>query len=169
MIRIIVAVSKDGFIGKGNDIPWQVPSDVKHFEKTTIGHAVIMGRKTWESIDDKYRPLSGRRNIVITHQENYMALGAEIAPSLASALELARSNPSQDIFIAGGGEIYKQAMKQNLADELIVTRVEKTIGDGDARFPEIDSRRWACVQVVEGMPSKKDECRFIFETYRRIC
>ncbi len=135
MINIIAAIQlKDNGLGYNNGLLYQLPEDMKHFRDTTSGHVVIMGRKTWESIPEKFRPLPNRENIVITRQSDYMAHGAKVASSLEEAIDVARSNSSdKEIFIIGGSEIYTQALP--LADRLYLTLID---GDksADVFFPE---------------------------------
>lgn len=104
-INLIVAIGEDGAIGKNGDLIWKIPEDLKRFKSLTTGHPVIMGRKTWESLPK--RPLPNRRNIVITHQKNYVADGAEVVNSVSEAIDLTRE---EEPFIIGGAEIYKTAM-----------------------------------------------------------
>ncbi len=129
MISIIVAIGKNKAIGKNNELLWRIPDDLKHFKELTFGHPVIMGRKTWGSLPEKFRPLPGRTNIVVTRNTDYKAGGAEIANSLESALSAAeRADGANEILIIGGGEIYKEAL--TFADRLYLTLVEdETLGD----------------------------------------
>jgi len=121
-------------IGKGNDLIWEIPDDHTRFKKITMGHPVIMGRKTWESIPEKFRPLPGRTNFVITRASSYPAPGATVTTSIESALASAREAPgNEEIFVVGGGEIYKAALP--FTDRLYITAVDKEV-DGDAFFPE---------------------------------
>lgn len=131
---IIVALSKNMVIGKGNDLIWEIPDDHIRFKNITMGHPVVMGRKTWESIPEKFRPLPGRTNFVITRDISYSAPGAKVTASLEDALAQAQSAPgSEEIFIVGGGEIYKQALP--LTDRLYLTVIDKEV-EGDTFFPE---------------------------------
>lgn len=133
-ISIIVAHSRNMVIGKGNDLIWKIPNDQARFKKLTMGHPVVMGRKTWESILEKFRPLPGRTNFVITRDSSYSAPGATVAISIENALTGARQAPgNEEIFIVGGGEIYKQALP--LTDRLYLTVVDKEV-EGDTFFPE---------------------------------
>lgn len=129
MISIIAAVGGNRVIGKNNELLWRIPDDLKHFKELTSGHPVIMGRKTWESLPEKFRPLSGRTNIVVTRNADYKAEGVIVTDSLKFALSAAeRANGANEIFIIGGGEIYKEAL--TLADRLYLTLIEdETIGD----------------------------------------
>ncbi|MFE3546070.1 dihydrofolate reductase [Nocardia sp. NPDC059177] len=130
-IGLIWAQANGGVIGVDNTIPWRVPEDMANFKATTMGHPVIMGRRTWDSLPASYRPLAGRRNIVVTRQTDWAAEGAERAGSLAEALALAGD---VDIWVAGGGEIYRAALP--FATALQVTEIDTTV-PGDAFAPVI--------------------------------
>ncbi|MFD0366097.1 dihydrofolate reductase [Nocardia sp. GCM10030253] len=130
-IGLIWAQTPDRVIGFENTIPWRVPEDLANFKAVTMGHPVVMGRRTWDSLPPKFRPLKGRRNIVVTRQPDWSAEGAERAGSLPEAM--AMSAPDT-VWIAGGGEIYRAAM--DFATDLLVTEVDTTV-DGDAYAPAI--------------------------------
>ena len=136
-IVIIVAVAKNRVIGKDNQLIWSIPEDMAHFKALTAGHTVVMGRKTWESLPPRFRPLPGRRNIVISRQADYAAPGAELANSLEDGLALAAADAT--VFIIGGAEIYQQALP--LADRLEITEVDLA-PEGDAWFPDIAASDW---------------------------
>jgi len=131
-IVIIAAVARNRVIGRDNQLIWNIPEDMAHFKALTAGHTVLMGRKTWESLPPRFRPLPGRRNIVISRQVDYAAPGAELATSLEAGIALAKAD--ETIFIIGGADIYRQAMM--LADRLEITEVDLT-PEGDSWFPEI--------------------------------
>jgi dihydrofolate reductase len=133
-ISIIAALDENNVIGKDNKLIWHLPADLKHFKELTTGHHLIMGRKTWESIGSK--PLPNRTCIVITRDKNYKAEGGILAYSLEEALSLVKND--EEVFIAGGAEIYKQAM--GLAHKLYITRVHHSF-NGDAFFPVI-GKEW---------------------------
>ena len=154
-IVIIAAVARNRVIGKDNRLLWNIPEDMAHFKALTAGHTVIMGRKTWESLPPRFRPLPGRRNIVITRQADYAAPGAELADSLENALKLAST--ATVAFIIGGEQIYTQAMA--VADRLEITEVELE-PEGDAWFPEIAAVDWE-------KTAKTDSTGFSFVTYCR--
>jgi dihydrofolate reductase len=143
VVSIIAAMSSNRVIGRTGTIPWHIPQDMRNFRELTTGHALIMGRKTFESIG---RPLPGRINIIVTRQTDYAVTGALTAPSLGEALRLAE--PAAEVFICGGGEIYRQALP--VADRIYLTEINEAVS-GDATFPEIpaaefeliDSRRIA--------------------------
>ena len=154
-IVIIAAVAKNRVIGRDNQLIWNIPEDMAHFKALTAGHTVIMGRKTWESLPPRFRPLPGRRNIVITRQPDYAAPGAERADSLENALKLAST--ATVAFIIGGEQIYTQAMA--VADRLEITEVGLE-PEGDAWFPEIAAVDW-------GKTAKTEGNSFTFVTWRR--
>jgi dihydrofolate reductase len=137
-VSLIVAVSENGVIGKDNDLIWHLPNDMKFFKDTTMGHHVIMGRKNFESIPHKFRPLPNRTNIVITRQSDYKAEDSIVVDSVEEALKVAKSNRENEAFIIGGGQIYKLALEANLIDRIYLTRIHHSF-DGDTFFPELSS------------------------------
>jgi len=139
MISIIVATAKNGVIGKNGEIPWYLPDDFKHFAKITRGHTVIMGRKTHESILKRLgHPLPDRKSVVITSQENYMAPGCIVVKSTDDAIKMF-STSTEEVFVIGGGEIYKQFLP--FADKLYITEVEIDC-EGDISFPQYNKEDW---------------------------
>ncbi|MEK6615267.1 MAG: dihydrofolate reductase [Bacteroidota bacterium] len=138
-ISLIVAVAENNVIGKNNALPWYLPADMKHFRDTTMGHCVIMGRKNYDSIPLKYRPLDERTNIVVTHQKDFKAERCIVVNSLEDALSECKKKNESEVFIIGGAQIYKLAMP--VADKLYVTHIHHTF-EGDTFFPAIDANRW---------------------------
>jgi dihydrofolate reductase len=132
---LIVAVSRNGVIGKDGELPWHIPEDLKHFRKNTLGHAIIMGRKTWDSIG---RPLPKRRNIVVSRQRDLELVGADVVHSLDEALALARTDDPEPRII-GGAMLYREAFPR--ATRLILTEVQRDV-DGDTYFPPWDEADW---------------------------
>ena len=159
VLSIVVAHSRDRVIGRDGDLPWHLPSDLRRFRELTGGHAVIMGRRTWESIPDRFRPLPGRRNLVLTRDASYEAPGAEVFGDLASALAACEG----DAFVIGGGRVYGEALP--LADRAFVTRVDADV-DGDVFFPELPAAEWS--RTDAGEPIVENGLPFVFETYERI-
>ncbi|MCQ4213946.1 dihydrofolate reductase [Streptomyces longispororuber] len=131
-VGLIWAQTLDGVIGADNGIPWRLPEDMAHFKATTLGHPVIMGRKTWDSLPPRFRPLPGRRNVVVTRDPEWSAEGAERAGSIAEALDLAAGTA----WVMGGGEIYRAALPY--ATTLSVTEVDTTV-HGDTHAPKLDA------------------------------
>ncbi len=138
-ISLIAALAQNGVIGKANDLPWHLPDDMKYFMLTTKGHHVIMGRKNYESLPEKFRPLPNRTSIVITRQEDYQAPGCSIVHQLEDGVKIAEGNGERELFIIGGSEIY--ALGMPLADKLYLTEIHANI-DGDTFFPFYDKERW---------------------------
>jgi len=136
-IVIIAAVASNRVIGRDNQLLWNIPEDMAHFKKLTAGHTVIMGRKTWESLPPRFRPLPGRRNIVISRQADYAVPGGERADSLENALQLASTDGL--VYVIGGGQIYAQAMA--VAHRLELTEVADAPA-GDTLFPAVDAAHW---------------------------
>jgi dihydrofolate reductase len=132
-VILIAAVGANGVIGRDNDLPWRIREDLQHFKALTLGHTLVMGRKTYDSIG---RPLPGRRTVVVTRQLDWSVDGVEVAHDLDDALKLASSN---DLYVAGGGEIYRQALPY--ADRLELTEVDQS-PDGDVTFPAFDRTDW---------------------------
>lgn len=161
MINIVVAKASNNVIGAKNDLIWHLPNDLKHFKSLTSGHPIIMGRKTFESLG---RPLPNRTNIVVTRDQNWNAEGIEIASSLLKAIEAAKKI-DDDIYIIGGGNIYKQAME--FTDVLYITEVHHEF-DGDTYFPEIDLDEWEEVQRENFKKDEKHPYAYSFVMYKKI-
>lgn len=150
-VILVAAVGSNGVIGVDDGLPWRIPDDLRRFKQLTLGHTLLMGRKTYDSIG---RPLPGRRTVVITRQRDWSTDGVEVAHSLTAALGLADGN---DVYVAGGGEIYRQALP--LADRLELTEVDQA-PDGDVTFPAFDRGEW-----VES--ARDDRDGFSFVSYTR--
>lgn len=161
-INIIVAVAPDGGIGRKGELLYHVSADMRHFKTVTMGHPIIMGRKTFESFPGGALP--GRRNIVITRNRDYVADGAECVGSLDEAIALCQG--CDDIFIIGGAQIYNQAA--DIADRLYLTRFDRVAEDADAFYPAISDRQWKAVERSEAMTDPKTGVGFRFETLDRI-
>jgi dihydrofolate reductase len=156
MVTIVAAVARNGCIGKDGALPWRIPEDLKRYRAITMGKVVVMGRKTWESIPEKFRPLPGRTNVVVTRQADYpLPAGVERRASLDDALA---AHAGAEVVINGGAEIYAQAMAT--ADALDVTHVHRDV-EGDAFFPPIDPARWRPTW-------REDHDGFSFVTYERV-
>ncbi len=144
-LNLIFARARNGVIGHHNTLPWHLPEDLAHFKQTTLGQPVIMGRKTWESLPQKFRPLPGRTNIVVTRQQDWHADGALVAHSMLQALELCP--PDTQAWVIGGAEVYAQAMP--LANTAVVTEIDADF-EGDAFAPTFDSN-WQETARVSGV------------------
>jgi len=165
-ITIIVAVSENGVIGRDLDMPWKLSTDLKRFKAMTMGKPLIMGRKTFLSVGE--RPLPGRPHVIVSRDSAYRPAGVEVASSLEEAVARAKSKAIQsgvdEVFVAGGGEIYRQAM--SLADQLSVTHVEVAL-EGDTFFPEIDPSVFEKVDETAAPAGEKDNYPVRFATYLR--
>lgn len=161
MISIIVAVAENYVIGKDNNLLWHLPNDLKRFKRLTIGHTVIMGKKTWESLPK--RPLPDRRNIVITDNPNDHFEGAEKVMSIESAVALC--NPAEENFIMGGASIYQQFLP--LTDRLYLTRIHK-IFEGDAFFPELNLLDWERISKDDYPPDEHNDFGYTYYIFDRI-
>ncbi|MDU0371637.1 dihydrofolate reductase [Hymenobacter endophyticus] len=160
MTALVVAVADNGVIGGENRLLWHLPLDLKHFKQLTQGHPIIMGRKTYESIG---KPLPNRRNIVVTRQADWQTEGCETAASVPQALELARTSDEQ-IFVIGGGEIYRQALPA--ADVVYLTEVHYAF-EGDVTFPDLTASEWREEARERHEPDEKHAYAFSFVTLRR--
>jgi dihydrofolate reductase len=162
-INIIVAVSANNVIGKGNDLPWHLPKEFKYFKETTKGSTVIMGRKCWESLPQKFRPLPNRLNVVLTKDKDYEADGAIVAHDLESTLK-AFKNSSSDIFIIGGAEIYKQSLIY--ADKLYLTRILSDV-EGDVYLEGFFNEEEWDETSVDGIEHEENGLKYKFLVYTK--
>lgn len=162
-INLIFARAANGVIGAGNTIPWHLPEDMAHFKQQTAGAPVIMGRKTWDSLPPRFRPLPGRHNIVVTRQAGWQAEGAERAGSLQDAFALCAHRQPAEVWVIGGAQIYAEA--EPLAQRAVVTVLERD-HEGDAYAPTLDPAAWRETQR-EAHVSAKEGIAFSFVTYER--
>lgn len=160
-LALIAAVARNGAIGRDNGLLWSDPADLRHFRAVTLGCPVIMGRRTWESLPERFRPLPGRRNLVVTRQAMFSAQGAETAPGLDEALSRLAGVPL--VFVIGGGQLYAQALP--LADELVLTEIDADL-DGDTFFPAWDRAQFA--ETARDAQRAADGTAFTFVRYRRL-
>lgn len=153
---IIAAVAENNVIGNEGDIPWDYPEDMKHFRETTMGYPVVMGRKTYESLPENYRPLEGRKNIVLSRSDP--DIEAEVAESLEEAWRIAEETGKDRVFVIGGSGVYRQAMP--VADKMILTEIYREF-EGDTYFPDRDENEWE-----EEKREENEELSFV--TYVRV-
>lgn len=159
---IIAAKSSNNVIGKENSLVWHMPADLKRFKQKTLGHYIIMGRKTLESMD---KPLPGRTTIVVTRNQAYRAEGCIIVHNVQDAFRLAETNKQQEVFILGGAEIYKLTI--NMADRMYLTEIKAEF-EGDAFFPEIDFRQWRVVNQEAFEADDKNPYPYAFVDLERL-
>lgn len=161
MISLIAAMDRNGAIGKGNRIPWRLPADLAYFKKATLGHTVVMGRKTYESIG---RPLPGRENIIITRNTGYKASGCRIFYSFDELLRFLEEK-KEEVFVIGGAEIYRQFFPW--ADKLYITFINAEF-NGDKYFPEIDPKKWALRSEAKGKTDEDNPYEYYFRVYEKV-
>jgi dihydrofolate reductase len=164
-LSIIVATAENNVIGANNSLIWHLPADMKFFKEKTTRHCIITGRKNYESIPEKFRPLPNRTNIVITRQKEYVAPGAIIVSSIEAAIAKAELTEDDEIFIIGGAEIYKQSL--HLADKIYLTKIHHTF-DGDAFFPSISTSQWKETSRVKGIVDEKNKYEHDFLIFEKI-
>ncbi len=165
-VSIVAARSENNIIGRGPDIPWHLPADLKHFKNLTTGHTIVMGRKTFDSMG---RALPNRRTIVITRDTVIDDPDVTVASSLEEALRVAVQDPYEpggqvEIFIIGGGEIYRHAIAR--AEKMFLTRVHAEI-EGDVRFPEFGDEEWECISAERHPADAKNAFDYTFEVWER--
>lgn len=163
---LIVAIDKEKGIGKNNDLMWHLPDDMKFFKETTKGHIVVMGRKNFESIPEKYRPLPGRENVVLTRNSDYDAFGSTVFHSFEDCMNAFQNEEERIVFIIGGGEIYRMALEANLVDEMYVTHVDKAYG-ADTFFPEFNTSDWNIETVLDHKQDERHEAAFSVRKYTK--
>lgn len=162
MIKSIIAAKSDNdVIGKDNDLVWHMPADLKFFKNKTKGHWVIMGRKTFESMNG---PLPNRKHIIITRQPDYQAEGCHVTDNVDDAFKIAEDQDLDEVFILGGAEIYAQTMDK--ADRMFITEIKSTF-DGDTFFPEIDTTYWKEVSRDEHEADEKNPHSYAFVEYHK--
>jgi dihydrofolate reductase len=164
-ISLIAALTQNHVIGKNNDLPWYLPDDMKYFMQTTKQHHVVMGRKNYESIPEKFRPLPNRTNLVVTRQANFIAPHCTVVNSLEKAVAIAKEKKEQELFIIGGAEIYNLAMP--LANRLYLTEIQTEL-DGDTHFPTFDKQLWKEVSRKRHLPDERHLYAFDFVIYEKL-
>jgi dihydrofolate reductase len=151
-VSLVVAYARNGVIGRDGDLPWHLPSDMQHFRELTMGGTVVMGRKTYASIPERFRPLPGRRNIVLSRDAEFVALGAEVFPSLPAALDAC----GWECFVIGGGATYAEALPHT--GRVYATEVASEV-EGDTVFAPLGEDEWTCVSGGEPIAENGHEFR----------
>lgn len=166
MIRsLIVAKGKNNVIGANNDLIWDLPRDMQFFKDTTTGHPIIMGRRNYDSIPPKWRPLPNRENCIVTRKENFEAEKCHVFGSVEDALNHYKDS-DQKVFIIGGGQIYKYALDHDLVDEMFITHIDQDF-EGDTFFPDFDESKWSTEIIMESEIDEKNPYPFIVKKYTR--
>ena len=160
-VSLIVAVSSNGVIGRDGGLPWHLPADLKHFKRTTMGHHLIVGRRTWEEVG---KPLPGRTMVVVTRSQRFAPEGAKVVRSVEQALEIAAED--DESFIGGGSQIYRIALARDLVHRIYLTRIHAEV-EGDTFFPEFDLDDWELVSEEHHEADEKNEFDFSFLVYER--
>ncbi len=162
-ISLIAAMMQNRVIGRDNDLPWSLPDDMRFFQTTTKGHIVIMGRKNYDSLPPKFKPLPNRTNIVLTRNTTFKAAGCIIYTNLKDAIAYAKTHNEQELFIIGGGEIYRQALE--FADRIYLTEINHSL-QGDTYFPEF-GEEWKATKRTHHAADEKHQYSFDFVTYEK--
>ncbi len=161
-VSLIAAIAPGGVIGHRKDLPWRLSADLRRFKKLTLGHHLLVGRKTWETIG---RVLPGRRMIVVSRQKLELPEGAQLAATVETGLELASTAGEDELFVGGGGQIYDQSLPR--ADRLYLTRVHGDY-EGDTYFPELPHEQWKLVASEPHPADSRNEVPLTFEIYDRL-
>lgn len=165
-VALIVAMDKERGIGKNNDLMWHLPADMKFFKETTSGQIVVMGRKNYDSIPERFRPLPNRENVVLTRNTDFKAENCMVFHSLEECLEHYKNEKERTVFIIGGGEIYRQSLELNCVGEMFITHVDKIYG-AETFFPEFDENAWTVSTIFKLDKNEKHEAGFQIKQYLR--
>jgi dihydrofolate reductase len=160
MISHIFAMDQNRVIGKDNRLPWHLPADLAYFKKVTMGHAIMMGRKTFESIG---RPLPGRENVIVTRNRSFRAEGCTVLHSLEEVRQFA-ANRDDEVFVIGGAELFQATLP--VADRLYITKIEASF-PGDTFYPAFDESQWQLVSYTKGIKDEKNPYDYAFMVYER--
>lgn len=161
MISLLVAMDKNQLIGKDNDLPWRLPADLAYFKRVTMGHPIIMGRKTYDSIG---RPLPGRENIIVTRDTSYEAEGCKVIHSIEEIVKM-NEQTDQELFVIGGAEIFKEILPHS--DRLYITEINEEF-EGDTYFPAFDKVEWKVISEEKGIKNEKNPYDYTFLVYEKI-
>lgn len=166
-VSLIVAMDLERGIGRNNDLMWHLPNDMRFFKETTQDHIVVMGRKNYDSIPEKYRPLPRRENVVLTRNTDFNAENCRVFHALEDCLEAYKGENDRTLFIIGGGEIYRLALEQNAVDEMYITHVNKKYG-ADTFFPEFNLKDWSVTTLSEHPMDDKHDASFSIVKYTKL-
>lgn len=163
-VALIVAMDSERGIGRNNDLMWHLPEDMKFFKDKTSGQIVVMGRKNYDSIPDRFRPLPNRENVVLTRNTDFEADGCKVFHSLNECLVAYENEEERIVFIIGGGEIYRLALEHEAVDEMYITYIDKVYG-ADTFFPEFDEDNWQISTLFEQPVDERHEASFEVKHY----
>lgn len=167
IVSLIVAIAENNAIGKNNDLLWHLPNDMKYFKEKTLNHHIITGRKNYVSIPEKYRPLVNRTNIVLTRNPDFNEEGCIVKDNLQDALSYALDSDDTEIFVIGGGQIYKEVLEEHLIDRMYVTHIHEKF-EADTFFPEIDKTIWKKVSETNFNADEKNPYNHSFAVYEKL-
>ena len=159
-VALIVAIDAERGIGKNNDLMWHLPNDMKFFKDTTQNQIVVMGRKNYDSIPEKYRPLPNRLNVVLTRNTDFQAPDCKVFTSLEACFEYFKHETEKTIFIIGGGEIYKMALESGRIEEMYVTYIDKIYG-ADTFFPLFNDKEWKSEEILNQDIDERHDASFV--------
>lgn len=165
-VSLIVAMDRDKGIGKNNDLMWHLPADMLFFKETTLNHIVVMGRKNFESIPERFRPLPNRENAILTRNKHFTAPNCTVFNSMEDCLKQYENETERTVFIIGGGQVYKEALENNVVDEMFITYVDHTFG-ADTFFPSVDFSLWNEELIHSYTPDSKNAYRFTVKKYTK--
>lgn len=163
LVSLVVAATLNGVIGNNGGLPWRLPNDLAYFKQLTLGHHIVMGRKTFKSLP-KRKPLPGRTNLIISRQANFQATGFEVVDSLAAALQLAEQSGETECFVIGGEQIFRLALP--LAHRIYLTRIETTL-EGDTFFPTLDWNNWQLMSQKAHPADERHPYPYAFTVWER--
>ncbi|OIQ37675.1 MAG: hypothetical protein BM555_00345 [Crocinitomix sp. MedPE-SWsnd] len=167
MVKLIVAIAENRVIGKDNDLIWHLPADMAFFSAMTKGSTVLMGRKNWESIPAKYRPLPKRKNIVVSRDTSFKDEGCVVYQDINTAIDDNSNDNSKDLYVIGGGQVYKYCIDNDLVDEMFVTQIDASF-EGDAFFPEINLDNWNKEKLFHHAQDEKNPHPFtVYRYYKK--
>jgi dihydrofolate reductase len=167
-VILIAAIGENRELGRNNELLWHLHEDMQFFKNTTLGYHVIMGRKSFESIPPKYRPLPNRTTVIISRNPDYLYEECYTCGSISEALELVDSHGETEAFITGGGEIYRQALADDVVDEMYLTHVRATFQDADVFFPQWNDSEWEKKEIGSFEADSQNEFAFRIVHYRKI-
>ena len=164
-ISIVVAISENNAIGKAGDLLWRLPKDMQRFKEITIGHHVLMGRKTFESIPEKFRPLEGRTNIIVSRKKDFAAEGCKVVSDIDEGIDFAKQNGENELMVIGGGEIYKLIFPRT--NKIYLTRVHQIYLDADTFSPQMEEVEWKIISEEKFPADEKHQFAYDFLTLER--
>jgi dihydrofolate reductase len=167
-VILIAAIGENHELGRNNDLLWRLKSDMEFFKQTTSGHWVIMGRKSWESLPPRFRPLPNRVNCIVSRNTSFQAHGAHVFSSIQDALKHAKQASVESVYVIGGAQIYRQALEEGLVDEMYLTHVEARFSDADVFFPQLNFMQWHKNEIARFTAGETNEFNGVIFHYRKV-